>query len=408
MNLTIEHQCPQCGAPAVLDEADRLFSCEFCRVKSYLLPQLFFRYMLPQAAPPDARVFYFPYWRFKGMTFACGEGGITHRFVDASVQGIDSPRFSASLGLRSQALKLAFVTPETPGRFLKPEVTYREAGAIFNERFQAPGKGRVFHRAQIGEAVSLIFAPFYQKAGRLFDAVLNEPAVGAEDGVDPAARPGGRPNWKTRFIPNLCPGCGWDLQGQNDSLVLLCNNCDSVWKPTPEKLVRIHFGHLPMDGNDLCYLPFWRIHADVSAYALASYADMVRLANLPKAIRAEWETAPFRFWSPAFKVRPQTLIHLNRGLTLAQPEAEIEPGIPKGRLFPVTLPVKEAVESLKLCLASFVKPPKQMLPLLSDAQVSPRRFLLIFVPFVEGHHEYLQPQMRLAINKNQLALAGNL
>jgi hypothetical protein len=42
----IEYQCPQCGAPAILTETDRLFTCQFCRVKSYLLPGDYFRYVL--------------------------------------------------------------------------------------------------------------------------------------------------------------------------------------------------------------------------------------------------------------------------------------------------------------------------------------------------------------------------
>ena len=364
--------------------------------------------MIPHEAPPDKDLFFFPYWRFKGMTFACGEGGITHRFVDASIQGIPSSQFPPSLGLRGQAMRLSFVTPETPGRFLKPGVSYKAVGKIFDERFQAQGKGRVFHRAQIGETISLIYAPFYMNAGRIFDAVLNRPLT--ETGNDPAPKtlPGGRPTWQTRFVPNLCPGCGWDLQGQSDSLILTCLNCDSVWKPTAEKLVRIHFGHLPREGDHTCFLPFWRIHAQVQGYPLATYTEMVRLANLPKVPQPGWDDIPFRFWAPAFKVRPRTLINLNRNLTLAQPQDEPAPSLPKGKIFPVTLPVKEAVESLTLCLASFVKPPKIMLPLLADAEITPLKFLLVFVPFEEGHHEYLQPEMKISINKNELALAGNL
>ncbi|MBI9087221.1 MAG: hypothetical protein JEZ11_26750 [Desulfobacterales bacterium] len=392
----------------MLEETDRLFACEFCRVRSYLLPQLFFRYMLPHGAPPGKDLFYYPYWRFKGMTFACGEGGITHRFVDASLQGIDSPHFPLSLGLRSQAMRLSFVPPETPGRFLKPTVTFKAIGEIFDERFQAEGKGHVFHRAQIGETISLIYAPFYTNAGRIFDAVLNRPLAETGDNPSPTMLPGGKPAWRTRFVPNLCPGCGWDLQGQSDSLILTCGNCDSVWKPTAEKLVRLHFGHLPKDGHDICFLPFWRIRADVQGYPLATYTDMVRLANLPKVPQPSWNEIPFRFWAPAFKLRPQTLIHLSRSLTLTQPQDEPTPSLPSGRLFPVTLPVKEAVESLMLCLASFVKPPKNMLPRLSDAKLTPKRFLLVYVPFVEGHHEYIQPEMKISINKNQLALSGNL
>jgi hypothetical protein len=408
-NLCIQHQCPQCGAPAELDETDRLFECAFCRVKSYLLPQLFFRYMLPHAAPADTKLIYYPYWRFKGMTFAASDAGITHRFVDASHQAVDSDRFPPSLGLRSQALTLHFADADTPGRFLKPQLPFKDVLTVFDQRFKAKTTGTEYHRAHIGENISLIYAPFYEKGGKVFDAVLNQPLTArASQPFDARALPGGRPAWRTRFIPNLCPQCGWDLEGQRDSLILFCKNCVSVWKPLADKLKPIRFGHFPAAAGPVLFLPFWRIQTDISGYTLASYADLVKLANLPKAPQPGWDQVPFRFWVPAFKVRPRTFINLVRNMTLSQPRTEPDHALPEGRLFPVTLPVKEAAESLKLALASFVKPPRNMLPRLPDAEVAPRRFLLVFIPFQEGHHDYTLPGKNIAINKNQLALSGNL
>jgi len=97
-DILIEHQCPQCGAPAVLKETDRLFACEFCRVKSYLLQNDFFRYMLPNSAPENKDLLFFPYWRFKGMLFSCVENGIKHRFIDISHQAVESKLFSTFRG----------------------------------------------------------------------------------------------------------------------------------------------------------------------------------------------------------------------------------------------------------------------------------------------------------------------
>ena len=37
ISVQIEQSCPQCGAPANLEETDRLFACPFCRVTSLLL-----------------------------------------------------------------------------------------------------------------------------------------------------------------------------------------------------------------------------------------------------------------------------------------------------------------------------------------------------------------------------------
>ena len=97
--------------------------------------------MLPEAAPKDKKLLYFPYWRFKGMLFSCVENGIKHRFLDASHQAVDSRYFPVSVGLRSQALKLKFVTPETPGRFLKPTQPFEEVMQIFYAPLQhIPGR----------------------------------------------------------------------------------------------------------------------------------------------------------------------------------------------------------------------------------------------------------------------------
>src|SRR5262245_13627888 len=59
--LRVEHRCSQCGAPALLEDTDRLFQCGFCRVKLCLLPGDGFRYLLPPNIT-GADILYFPYW----------------------------------------------------------------------------------------------------------------------------------------------------------------------------------------------------------------------------------------------------------------------------------------------------------------------------------------------------------
>ena len=60
------------------------------------------------------------------MLFFCGLNDIRERFVDISQQAIATPYFPFSVGVRSQAMKIRFVTPDTEGRFLKPTVDYQE------------------------------------------------------------------------------------------------------------------------------------------------------------------------------------------------------------------------------------------------------------------------------------------
>ena len=95
MKILIEYECPQCGAPAELEETDRLFTCQYCRVKSYLYHKDYFQYVLPHNAPKSKNLFFIPYWRFKGMLFSYIEEDIVHKFVDVSLQAFESTLFPA-------------------------------------------------------------------------------------------------------------------------------------------------------------------------------------------------------------------------------------------------------------------------------------------------------------------------
>jgi hypothetical protein len=191
-------------------------------------------------------------------------------------------------------------------------------------------------------------------------------------------------------------------------MVLICRNCDSLWQPGKKKFNKILFAHIPEKSENIIYMPFWRIKADVSEINLKSYSDLVKIANLPKFVKNEWYDIPFNFWSPAFKVRPQTFLPLSSRMTLFQPHEKLVNKIPDSELYPVTLPLSEAVESLKINLASFMKPQKKLFPKLSDIKILPKSFLLVFVPFIIKHHELIGLSSNFTITKNQLKMAGNL
>jgi hypothetical protein len=364
--------------------------------------------MLPNAAPETKDMVFFPYWRFKGMLFSCVDSGIEHKFIDVSYQAVESRYFPNSLGLRSQALKLNVITPEINGYFLKPTFSFKKAMDIFQNRFNKSLPNPVFHQSHVGDTISLIYSPFY-KEDKIYDAVLNKAVatVPSED-FEPASLPGGRPNWRTQFIPTLCPKCGWDLEGRRDALVLNCKNCNSVWRPTKNGFKQLKFSIMKTTDENVIYLPFWRVKAHVNGITLNSYADLVRIANLPKAIQGSWEDREFRFWSPAFKVRPRVFIRLGRSVTLSQPMEKMLRELPDARIHPVTLPMNEAVESLIINLASFMKPREDLFPLLREITIKPKSYILVYIPFAEQHHEFIQPALYLTLNKNQLALASNL
>lgn len=405
--LLIEHQCPQCGAPATLEETDRLFTCAFCRVKSFLTHSGFFHYLLPHSKNGDEEVVYLPYWRLKGIFFWSVRSGIKHRIVDVSWQAVSSPHFPISLGLRSQTMKLRFVSPGAEGRFLKPNAAIGQMKKAVKESFLTPADP-AFAQALIGETPSIIYSPFYIRS-HVYDAILNRSVsdalpVGFE--IDVPTDP--HPNREIRFIPALCPECGWDLDGERDSLVLHCRNCRTLYQAASGRFKPLRVAHFSSSGQGSIFLPFYRIEASTSGILLNSYADLVLNANLPKVIQKGWENLPFHFWSPAFKIRPEDFLRLARNLTLSQPRAELLPGPPNGIPSPVTLSVSEAASGLKINLASFIKPPQVMLPKLGEITIKPRKALLVYVPFQEKGNDLSNPDFQLQVNKTLLRFARHL
>ncbi len=415
MNILVEHQCPQCGAPVILKETDRVLACGYCRVKSYISAEDYFCYMLPNRAEENRPLVFFPYWRFRGMLFSCFADEIDERFIDFSFRAADAPQFPPSVGLRSQTLKLKFVSPQTAGRFLYPSVSLAELMNIFAQRFNPCLPQPVLYQSAVGETFSLIYSPFYiasdpgeQGRVQLFDAILNQPVSDlTPDHADISLYPGGTPNRQIRLIPTLCPGCGWDMDADINALALVCKNCDSVWQPRGTGFEKLPAAHIPETGDDIIYLPFWKIRAEISGLTLDSYADMVRIANLPRVLKKNQLSDRFCFWTPAFKVRPRNFLTLCRNMTLSQPQDELIRKPPSGRLYPVTLPAEEAARSLKIVLAAFMKPRKALFPRLGEIKVAPNDFLLVYVPFRESAHELIQPTFVMAVSKKVLELAEN-
>jgi hypothetical protein len=125
-------------------------------------------------------------------------------------------------------------------------------------------------------------------------------------------------------------------------------------------------------------------------------------------VREEMKNKKLYFWAPAFKIRPKVFLRLSRQLLTAQPDFEAEKSLTNREIHPVTLPGREAVESIRVTLASLLKPARDYLPLLSRTDVTPKDLDLIFLPFDKGPHEFFQPDLNMSINRNILDLSGNL
>jgi hypothetical protein len=343
------------------------------------------------------------------MLFISTADGVQERFVDVSCQALQSPHFPISLGVRSQSLKLRFLTQEHQGRFIKVEREAESAIDGYENQLIRQLKSAIYHKGHIGESLSLIYAPYYIDRG-LYDGVLEQP-IGTSE-FDTEGIPTEPPDPSLKFIPTLCPQCGWDLTGAPDAQVLLCYNCKTTWLPAGQRLRQLPYARLETGNEDpekVAYLPFWRIRPEFQGLDLGHYADLVRVANLPKAIQPEWDQIRFYYWVPAFKVRPRTFLRLTTGLTLSQPKGDLVSELPPQKTVnSANLPVTEAVEILKTTLVDFIKPQHDWLPRLDTITINAQAFKLVFIPFRVDHHELIQPDYNFSIHKSLLTLAHNL
>ena len=398
----IEYQCPQCGAPATLTETDRLFNCEFCRVRSYLLPGDYFRYVLPMKVTEGKNIIYFPYWRFKGLLFSCVRRGVQEKLMNINYQAIESQHFPLSLKFRDQVLKMQFVSPKNEGTFLQPENRLQADMKKLKERLELQASKTIYHQANTTEAFSLIYSPYYVK-DKLYDAVLNEPAKFQPDELDVDLSKGGSSKWRLKFLATLCPNCSWDLEGDRDAFVLICRNCNSAWQPDQDQFTKVKFGFIPPEENkkNIIYLPFWRIRAHVTGIALDSYADLEKISKLPFAIQRKWHEMPFHFWGLGFKIRLKMLPRAAK-MTVCQPYQSPVDEIPgNAELHPVTLPLKESVEVLKIILANITGRLSGSYRKLNEITIEPQSHLLVYVPFVKTSLELIHPSLNISFLKSQ-------
>ncbi len=407
MNWKIEHACPQCGAPVVLDEADRLFACPFCRTKLHLATPDHFRYHIPTPDRGTGDRLYLPYWRLRGTSYTVRAGEIIPRFADASILAAGAHGLPRSLGLRPQAMTVRYTSPDMPGRFMEASLQARSAIPVMEASDPA---GQADYRAFVGETVSLVYAPADLRGGILYDALLKRPlAKWNEDAAGRHPSEMKPPNWQVRFLSTLCPHCGWDLDGERDTQILLCRNCDSAWQCTGTRFERVPFSVMAASTRQpVLYLPFWRMTPRLEGLPLRSYADLIRLANLPRAMDSGFEEKPVFFWAPAFKLSPALFLRWSRQMTAFQPEGKARESLAGASFHPATLAGQEAVESMKITLAGLVVDKSRVHPRLTEIKVSTAEILLVYHPFVIGRHELVHETMRIAVDQTSLRFGAYL
>jgi ribosomal protein S27AE len=410
MDIRVEQPCPQCGGGVTLSASDRVLACPFCRVKNYLITGGPFRYTLPNRAREQGRVYHAPYLRFKGNIFSVTASGVSHRVVDTTQDGCGLPGLPASLGVRPQAMNLLRVHSGSKGSFLPFSRAVRdifEKATKLHNMIEGRSDEPLYHHAYIGETLSFIYLPLLLRQDGLFDAVLGEPLTAAGKQLNGAVP--FQPHWQIKFKAALCPRCGGNLDGEGDCLVLTCPACDTAWQIGKEGLERAGCMTVPGGAATDLYLPFWKIAARMPALQLRTFADFAERTNQPLVARAAWKNQAMQFYVPAFKLRPDMFLRTGRQITISQhqlgPERAMRASV---QLNPVTLPLSEAKQSLKVILAACAVNGPSLFPLLPQTQPEITASSLIFLPFADKHHEWMQSHTGIVIAKSVLLFGRKL
>ncbi|HUJ18475.1 MAG TPA: hypothetical protein VL197_10850 [Nitrospirota bacterium] len=398
--LLIRHECPQCGAPITLLEDDRMFCCAYCRVKLFLSGRDFFRFTIPPAEDVQGEIFYVPYWRFKGLAYTVVPFEVSGKYMDQTSLAFGSGSFPATLGFRTQVLTLRFLSPDAAGRFLPTNVPISDAFTLVEGH--AGGDANMLHHAFVGRTASMIYAPVYDRDGTIYDAVLKRPLSARTPAIAEALRTAAtRADWSVEFLSTLCPECGWQLTGENESAIFICGNCVSVWEVSGGALRRVECIIAPGGDEGLFYAPFWRISVGTKVIDLRTYGDFARAVNLPKAIKPEWERQELFFWFPAFKTSPDYFLRIATLLTIDQPQVvNDEKRIWTGRqsFAAVSLRAQEAANGLKAALAKIA--PKKLYPDLPAAELTLKNAQIVLLPFRQTGAEFVEVNLNFRMPRN--------
>lgn len=415
MDLTVQQNCPSCGAAIDLHEAERLVQCPFCGVRNYRISRGLSRFVLPDKAPdsiPREEIFYAPYLRFKGSVFSCKGREVHQRVVDITHLGVKSTSLPPSLGLRPQAMKVLLLDKENAGYFLRQSVkavSVLEKAAQLTVLDPQENQEPFYHRAYIGETISYIYLPLYIHDNILYDAVTNKGLARSGPSIElqkKSRRFQGR--WMPQFLATLCPSCGGALDGERDSLILSCHNCSTSWEEAGGQFRSIPWQRVPSRQQDVSYLPFWKIEVRGTGEVMENFGDFLRLTNQPLVVRPEHDRMPLCFWIPAFKIRPRIFLTLAKSMTVAQKRLPPGETTMAGGLHPVTLPRTEAVQALKTVLAEAALNKRDLLPLLPGISFHPRATDLVYLPFAPSGQDLVQEQTMLSVAGAVLRSGRNL
>lgn len=407
MNFTIKQPCPSCGAPIELGEEDRLIRCSYCEVINYKIYQKIPRYVLPMDGSRNARgkdLFLFPYLRFKGTIFLCHGKGVDYKFVDTTRVGTPVEEFPVSLGLRPQAMNVQPVTEQVEGRFIRQSLKSQHivSEAVKLTTFLSKDKYKdLTHRAFIGETISRVYLPVYKRRGDLIDGVSNA-VIGPASILESAAinEIAFQKKWEPVFLSAICRKCGAEMNGAPGSLVMHCNNCDTLWQEQNGSFNSVPFHVVGSSSDSSYYLPFWKLEVADTGNNLQTLADFLRLTNQPIVVRNEHTSKMLTFFVPAFKISPNKYLNLAKSFTLLQMKFDgaQEESFEQKNLYPVTLNLEEAVQSLKSVTTASSLHLKSVIEILPSLQYSVKRAELLYLPFHKLGRDLIEQQTGISVS----------
>jgi hypothetical protein len=282
----------------------------------------------------------------------------------------------------------------------------KEENLLKNFKTQPGADQEVF----IGETASVIYTPVYCAQGRIYDAILKKPLdlQNKDAEIEQALISSPEEKWRVDFFPLLCPDCGADLPGEKDALILFCDNCHSAWNPSNKNFTKVKFLTWQEKGDNIIYLPFWQLKVKVSGIQLESYADLIKVANLPKAPAEIWTQTPFYFCVPAFKVNPALFLRWCRQLTSTPAPNDLTTDFPAQKIHPANLPENEAMKSSLLTLASLIADKRNLAALLSSLKLTLEDSSLVLHPFKISASELVHTKIGFGMEISALNMGAYL
>jgi len=393
MEWQVTHNCPQCGAGLLFHEKDQVLKCQYCKVNSVIRFWGPMRYVLPYKSPLEDLLFV-PYWRINGTAFLISQGNLMTKILDTSRPAINCSALPLSLGFRPQAMSLSIHDPSTQ-RIVQHNICFEKVFEQVSKTLIQPpdDKKKDLCLIFISTVKSLVYQPFLGQGDVLTDAITgNIVKLGNNQNLLPSPIIS---DWNVGFEACLCPNCGWDLSVSSESLIGICENCNTIVDLINGNFESIDKGYLRGEGE--LFLPFWRIKCDIQGIVLSTYGEFVRYFNIPKVISSTLNQKGMYFWIPAFRVEPNTLLRLAKQFTIAQPELKGDLEMRRLKYLPVTLHHSKAEELIKVLVGSFGINLPNIGSIVKNLSVQINEKKLIFVPFLVTNSEFLYPSMNLAV-----------